>query len=211
MKKIVALFCLFSAFIIFTCDNEPYEDGLEELNTNTNCDAQTITSNAESVYNLDPTIVQACIAYRTALENQVTECGDPNGELQDIIEELGHCGLISAEILRVTIGDFNAVFTTQIITFENGIITVEGISSGGNYSVFFQVPEGQVGIDEFQNFKIRINDTDYFPSYPGNNNFTSNTLISTNNSFNATFYGTVASPTGAELLLSQGIADVNYL
>ncbi|WP_299121368.1 hypothetical protein [uncultured Winogradskyella sp.] len=210
MKKIVALFCLFSAFIIFTCDNEPYEDGLEELNTNTNCDAQTITSNAESVYNLDPSIVQTCIAYRTALENQIAECGDVDGSLQLIVDDLGHCGLISAELLKVTVGDFNIVFTTQIITFENGIITTEGVSSGGHYEIFFQVSEGDVGLDSFQNFKIRINDTYYFPAYPGNNNFTSNTLISTNNSFNATFYGTAASVNGIELTLTQGIVDVNY-
>lgn len=50
--------------------------------------AQTVTSNAEAAYNADTTNQNLCLAYKTALENEITECGDTDGSLQDILDGL---------------------------------------------------------------------------------------------------------------------------
>jgi hypothetical protein len=60
------------------------------------------------------------------------------------------------------------------------------------------------------NFVIKVDGVDYFPHYPGVNNFRFNTLISSNFSLNAVFEGTVINAQGEELTLSVGIIDVNY-
>jgi hypothetical protein len=174
------------------------------------CDLRDATNQAAAAYNLSDEDIQLCIAYRMALENQISTCGDPEGRLQEIVDELGVCGLLSGDLLRVTAGPLDLDFPNKTITLNNGIITTEGISLDGNSNIFFQVQENQTGIDNFQNFRLTIDGTDYFPSYPGVNNFRSNTLISSNYSFNAIFEGTVASTAGVEILLSTGVVDVNY-
>lgn len=57
--------------------------------TNTNCqDAQQATLSAETAYNTDTSNSTLCVAYKTALENEIAACGDANGSLQTIIDGL---------------------------------------------------------------------------------------------------------------------------
>ena len=48
--------------------------------------AQTALENAT-----DENYTQLCNAYATALEAQINACGDPDGELQTMIDDLGDC------------------------------------------------------------------------------------------------------------------------
>ncbi|WP_055443140.1 hypothetical protein [Lacinutrix himadriensis] len=50
--------------------------------------AQSATVIAETAYNADPTDTNLCLAYKTALENEITQCGDADGSLQDILDGL---------------------------------------------------------------------------------------------------------------------------
>ena len=57
--------------------------------TNTSCaDAMDATSLAENAYNNDTTNAGLCNAYKTALQNQITVCGDANGSIQVIFDGL---------------------------------------------------------------------------------------------------------------------------
>ncbi len=49
------------------------------------------TDNAEIAYNNDTTNVELCNAYKSALQDQITACGDVDGSLQGIIDVLGDC------------------------------------------------------------------------------------------------------------------------
>lgn len=160
--------------------------------TNT-CNAQVATDEAEAAYNENNTDEDLCNAYKEALENQIAECGDDNGSLQAILDDLGDCslGAVSSGTLSVFTGTLNIEFTQQDITFENEIISVEGISQGGNYMVSFQVTEGETGTDVLQNFVLTLNGTEYFPSTQGFEDFTSETTVSSGNVLQATFFGLV--------------------
>ena len=174
------------------------------------CALREATREAEIAYNASNQDIQLCLDYRRALEDQILECGDSDGSLNDIINQLGNCGLLSADVLRVTAGLQNIDFANKTISYSNEVISVYGASLFGNHSISFEVPEYVTGIDTFINFIIKVDGVDYFPSYPGVNNFRFNTLISSNFSFNAVFEGTVVSAQGDELTLSVGIVDVNY-
>lgn len=86
-----------SAFFILTlmlsCDNEPYEGGFLG-NQENNCLVAT-QSTAEATLNfLGANIdnyVQVCTAYRAALQAQIQACGDPDGSLLAIVNQLGDC------------------------------------------------------------------------------------------------------------------------
>jgi len=179
--------------------------------TNT-CEAQAATDQAEAAYNENNTDEDLCNAYKQALENQITECGDEDGSLQAIIDDLGDCSAsaVSNGTLSVNTGTLNIEFTQQTVTFENEVITVEGVSQGGSYVIYFQVTEGETGTDVLQNFVLTLNGTEYFPSTQGFDDFTSETTVSSGNVLQATFFGIVESSDGADLSLTQGMVDLSY-
>ena len=112
--------------------------------------------------------------------------------------------------LRVTTGTLVIDFTTQSIETDNGVITVNGTSSSGSYSIYFQVTEGETGTDVLQNFKLTLNETEYLPSTQGVEDFTSNTTVNSGNILQATFYGLVVNNDNGTLSLTQGVADLTY-
>jgi len=65
---------------------------LGDCSTNNTC---TVTSNsasfAESDYNSDNTDTDLCNAFKSALQNKITACGDASGEIQSEIDGLGDC------------------------------------------------------------------------------------------------------------------------
>jgi hypothetical protein len=177
------------------------------------CSAQSATNNAESAFNEDDTDENLCNAYKTALQNQITECGDTDGSLQDIIDDLGDCSFYTmgeSGSLVVTVGTLLVDFINQNISLQDGIIYVDATNSAGNYTVYFEVIEGATGVNSLQNFVISFNGTDYFPSTQGVDDFESETTVSSQGIFIATFNGIVESTAGADLSLTQGMADLNY-
>lgn len=175
------------------------------------CTLQATTDAAATAYNNDNTEA-LCNAYKTALQNQITECGDANGSLQTLLNDLGDCTIdnTSNGDLRVKVGTLVVDFTEQTINIDNGTITVSGTSSGGSYSIYFEITEGETGTDVLQNFVLTLNGTEFFPSTQGFEDFTSNTTVSSGNVLQATFYGVVESAAGADLSLTQGVANLTY-
>ncbi|WP_431136578.1 hypothetical protein [Psychroserpens mesophilus] len=57
------------------------------------CEIATIAADeAETAYNSDTTNFNLCNAYKIALQNKITACGDTNGNIQTVIDDLGDCG-----------------------------------------------------------------------------------------------------------------------
>lgn len=178
--------------------------------TNEICTAQAATNAAAEAYNEDNTNTELCNAYRDALQAQIDECGD-DGSLQAILNDLGDCSVVaSSGDLRVRVGTLTIEFVQQTVSFNGGIITVEGTSAQGGYEIYFQVTEGDTGTDVFQNFVLTLNGTEFFPSTQGFEDFTSDTTMSSGNILQATFFGVVESEEGADLSLTQGLADLTY-
>ncbi|MDX1277715.1 lipocalin family protein [Oceanihabitans sediminis] len=76
--------------------------------------AITVVASAQAAYESDPTNDTFCLAYKAALQNQITECGDPTGSLQTTIN-----GLSCNETAEVSI-----VGTWELVAFTvNGETT----------------------------------------------------------------------------------------
>ncbi|MBQ0785978.1 MAG: hypothetical protein KBT69_00650 [Oceanihabitans sp.] len=91
--------------------------------------AQTATTNAETAYNADTTNTTLCTAYKAALQNEITECGDADGSLQTMIDGLNCTSTAESDYWPRAIGNswtyntFNSVIETYTIT---GMETIDG-------------------------------------------------------------------------------------
>ena len=53
--------------------------------------ALTTQTNYEAVDIMSADYPQVCNFYKTALENKKQQCGDTDGSIQDLIDDLGDC------------------------------------------------------------------------------------------------------------------------
>uniref|UniRef100_UPI00404A0AAE hypothetical protein n=1 Tax=Gelidibacter sp. TaxID=2018083 RepID=UPI00404A0AAE len=92
-----------SVFILltaFTCENEPLEGDFVTDEPNVTCE-QALMNTATAAQNFAALTEEnyeeeysgACSALKTAFENQLEACGDPDGSLQAAIDALGTCNL----------------------------------------------------------------------------------------------------------------------
>lgn len=97
MKKTLYILSLIFLVTTFNCDDEPLEGDFitdadvlcQEATVNVSESALAFLNVESDNYN------EICSAFRTALESQILACGDENGAIQQIIDQLGDC---SAEI-----------------------------------------------------------------------------------------------------------------
>tara|TARA_R100001369_G_scaffold91773_1_gene134154 strand:+ start:211 stop:1119 length:909 start_codon:yes stop_codon:yes gene_type:complete len=110
-NKMQVLYLLTVLFLSFSCDNEPYE-GEFLIEGNSSCDlAMESTSIALENFNsaIEDNFNLLCQIYKDALENQFEICGDADGALQVIIDDLGNCiadnlceeAIAASEIARI--------------------------------------------------------------------------------------------------------------
>ena len=95
MKKILGLLCVFLLCSAFQCDDEPLE-GEFITDEAAACEAAIIDTAEAALEFLgagNDTFTDICSAYKTALEAQITACGDEDGSLQAIIDQLGDCSV----------------------------------------------------------------------------------------------------------------------
>ncbi|WP_033960592.1 hypothetical protein [Psychroserpens jangbogonensis] len=178
------------------------------------CEAATAaTTAAETVYNADTSNTDLCNAYKAALQNKITVCGDTNGSMQAIIDGLGDCTPTNTSgTLSVTAGTLNIQFITNSVALNSGLVIVNGSNTeqGANYHVYFEVSEGTTGVDVMQNFKLTLIGGDFFPNTDGFDDFTNNITVNSGGVIQGTFGGIVTRTDGADLNLAQGIVDLSY-
>ncbi|ARV08737.1 hypothetical protein BTO05_03445 [Winogradskyella sp. PC-19] len=95
MKKILGLLCVFLLCSAFQCDDEPLE-GEFITDEAAACEAAIIDTAEAALEFLgagNDTFTDICSAYKTALEAQIIACGDEDGSLQAIIDQLGDCSV----------------------------------------------------------------------------------------------------------------------
>lgn len=152
-----------------------------------------------------------CNDYKTALEQQITICGDADGSIQTLINNLGDCtdpdaGVVNGQI-SVTAGTLDLVFDEINIVRDATLLKVTGTTTAANdYTLYFEVEEGAVGTDAMQNFQINVIST-YVPVMPG---FTSIIDINTEASLSGSFSGTVENNDNGQLELTNGVIDLTY-
>ncbi|WP_040278605.1 WD40/YVTN/BNR-like repeat-containing protein [Psychroserpens damuponensis] len=98
MKKIITLLLFTVALTFVSCEDEPLEGDFETGGTT--CEV-AIANTAQAALNFlgvnDDNYTQLCSAYSTALQAQITACGDPDGSLQLALNALGDCTITGVD------------------------------------------------------------------------------------------------------------------
>lgn len=181
-----------------------------------NCDeiiAQTLA--AQNAFNnvTAANHTELCNAYKVALQNQINSCGDPSGDLQDIIDDLGDCILVVTPSVTVTVGTLAKTFETNLTVTVVGTTRKVKVydNVNGTDFVYFEIQQGATGSNIISNFNIHLLSSDYNPMpVIDGGNWLSNISVNSLTKISGTFYGYVTSPTtGADLSLTQGSIDIN--
>ncbi|WP_452233105.1 hypothetical protein [Lacinutrix sp. MEBiC02595] len=106
-------------------------------------DAQTATTNAETAYNADNTNTTLCNAYKAALQNEIAQCGDADGSLQDSMDALDcdTTDLILPRQITQTYGDGSTIVSDFTFT-GNRLTKVE-------YTIDFVGSSTEIEMEEF--------------------------------------------------------------
>lgn len=204
MKNLILTFC--AALVLVSCSSD-------DDNTPNQCEV-AISAAIEAKQTFDvatsENFVQACTAYRVALQNQQEACGDASGSLQAIIDGLGDCTDPSGNVdgqITVTAGTLNIVFDVVNIAQEAGVLKVSGETSASNsYSIYFEVGVNAQGDDTFQNFEITLIST----YYPLVGNFDNTVTTNTSGTLTGSFSGVVQNNDGGQIGLTNGNFDLSY-
>ena len=178
-------------------------------NSTPSCDdLATTTDAAEEAYSSSNT-VQNCNAYKTALQNEIAACGDPDGSLAAAVNALGDCSVPQNNgVISVRVGSYTKTFETNITVTTVGanrkIKAYDDIQSSD--FIEFEVQQGATGANKVLNFNLHLITSDYNPMpVADGGNWTSNITVNSTTAINGTFYGYVTSPTtGADLDLTLG-------
>ena len=215
MKKSLFLALLAIASLFASCASD---DSNETVTGPTACEnAIEVTAVAHAGYVAavgEDNIAEACLDYKAALQAQKTICGDADGELQALINNLGDCSTPAP----VTDGTITLVAGSNPITFDQvtvvkvgTVLKITGETSAQNdYSIYFEVAEGAEGANLFQNFQIQL--TSAFHIYPGEGQFQFVSNITNNKTgiLTGTFHGYVQNDDNGVIELTQGNISLDY-
>jgi hypothetical protein len=138
--------------------------------------AQTATANAETAYNADTTNATLCNAYQTALENEITQCGDADGSLQDIVDGLDCTTVVATdddywpraignswtynslngEIETYTILNTETIDGNEYYAFDELFDTPSWLRKSGTSYYVRSIVSGEVGGIEFTSTPIEL-------------------------------------------------------
>ncbi|MGV3698267.1 hypothetical protein [Flavobacterium sp.] len=158
--------------------------------------------------------VALCNAYKTALQNEIDNCGDEFGDLQDIVDGLNCTASTTTGTLSMNLGSAPLEFDEITVTTTGTTRHVHGEKSNTtSYEIDFDVEIGQTGANKINNFQLRLFSQTYTPLIPAafGNNWTTNITVNSSTSVVGTFRGELAnaSQTSAQDLLG-GVVDINF-
>lgn len=183
-------------------------------NSTPSCDDLIAATDAAQQAYASANTVQNCNAYKTALQNEIAACGDPDGDLAAAVTALGDCTVPQNNgVISVRVGSYTKTFESNITITTVGanrkVKAYDDIQSSD--FIEFEVQQGATGVNKVLNFNLHLITSDYNPMpVADGGNFTSNITVNSTTAINGTFYGYVTSPTtGADLDLTLGQIGVN--
>jgi len=189
-----------------SCTNNPVD----------NCDSATeALSIAQLLFDnaSDEDYNEACNGYQTALQNFIDLCGDPDGSVQQTIDDLGDCMLADNLDVEITLttGTLDIEFDMVDVVEEGNLLKVTGETSGANdYMVYFEVNLGDTGVDIINpTFELTLISV-YFPSTQGFEDFTSEITENSAGTLVGTFSGFMENNDGGDLSITSGVINISY-
>ena len=189
-----------------SCTNNPID----------NCDTATeALSVAQLIFDNAPDedYTAACNGYKTALQNFIDLCGDPDGSAQQTIDDLGDCVLTTPDVeISLTAGTLPIEFDQVTVVEEGNLLKVTGetSSTSNDYMVYFEVNLGDTGTDIINpTFELTLISV-YFPSTQGFEDFTSEITENTTGTLVGTFSGLMENNDGGDLSITSGVINISY-
>jgi hypothetical protein len=174
------------------------------------------TDAAELAYNnaTTATLVEKCNAYKTALQNEINGCGDPSGDLQNIINGLNCTVPSTTGTLSMNLGSAPISFDVITVTTTGTTRHIHGEKSDStSYEIDFDVEVGQIGANKINNFQLRLFSQTFTPLIPAafGNDWASAITTNSSTSVVGTFHGELAnaSETSAQDLLN-GVVNITF-
>lgn len=184
-------------------------------NSTPSCDDLAATTDAAEQAYIGSTASnhnQLCNAYKTALQNEIAACGDPDGSLQAAVTDLGDCTLPqNTGGISVTTGTQSKTFGTNISVTVLGSTRKIKAYNASQLSEFieFELQQSVTGLNKVSNFVIHLGTKDYtpLPEIDGGT-WTSNITLNNATTINGTFSGYVTSADNATIGLTSGMIGV---
>jgi hypothetical protein len=183
------------------CNQDNQSDECEE--------AIVVTNQAETAYNNDNTNEELCNAYKTALQNKINFCGDSEGNIQAIIDDLGDC---FSSTLFLTMGGVDVDFNIIGVVVEDNLIKIDGVSSYfPSHHLLIELNPGEIGTSTFITFELSTGINTFVPYIEGTTyDFQSDIITNSSGLIVGTFGGTVVNSSGGGVDLTNGIIDISY-
>ncbi|MFC4634345.1 hypothetical protein ACFO3O_10535 [Dokdonia ponticola] len=152
---------------------------------------------------------EACGNYSFALQEQIVACGDENGSLQAIIDELGDCSPPEDDgPVRMTIdGDFKN-FNVAEAPINGSTFEVTATDVDVNDTFQFNVVLQQTGENILQSVVLTIDGVSYTPVLNGETQFSSNITENDGMVIIGTFTGPMMNADGEIITITNGIIDI---
>lgn len=155
-----------------------------------------------------------CNAYKATLENQILQCGDDDGSIQSTIDGLDDCTQTATPTegaISLTAGTLPIEFDIVNVVVEGDLLKISGeTSAANNYTIYFEVGQGQTGVDVINPaFELSLTSV-FFPSTQGFEDFTSTITVNEAGILTGSFGGVVTNADGGDLNLSAGSINITY-
>ncbi|MFN3752996.1 hypothetical protein [Flavobacterium sp.] len=161
----------------------------------------------------DENFPELCEAYKEALQDQITACGDTTGDLQTILDGLDCTVPTTTGTLSVNLGSAPVVFDVITVTTTGTTRHVHGEKTNTTYQIDFDVEVGQTGTNKINNFQLRLFSQIYTPLIPAafGNEWTNNITVNSSTSIVGTFRGEVvnAGQTSVQDMIG-GVVNVDF-
>ncbi|MDE0599989.1 MAG: hypothetical protein OSB51_12560 [Dokdonia donghaensis] len=190
---------------------------IDSLNCGGDCAAAEIaTAEAQEIFNaVDPqdsdAYTAACADYSFALQEQITACGDPDGSLDAIVQELGDCNPPEGDgPVYGTIGGTFTNFDNAVVTIDGSLLSVVATDTDTGDTFTFDIVLQQTGDNVMQNTIITI-DGVVLTAAPGGTSPFINTITANDGTIIVgTFSGAFTNPDNEEVLTVDGVINIAY-
>jgi len=177
-------------------------------------DATLVSEEALEIFNMvDVTdaeaYTEACGNYSFALQEQIVVCGDSDGSLQAIIDELGDCSPPEDDgPVRMNVNGEFKNFNVAEAPINGSTFEVTATDVDVNDTFQFNVVLQQTGENIIQSVVLTIEGVTYTPVLNGETQFTSNITQNDGMVIIGTFTGPMMNADGEIITITGGIIDI---
>lgn len=190
---------------------------IDALNCGGDCAAaQVATSEAQEIFNaVDPldedAYTAACADYSMALQAQIAACGDTDGSLNAIVQDLGDCSPPEQDgPVQVTVGEVFTNFNTATVSISGSLLSVVATDIDTGDTFTFDIVLQQTGDNVMQNSILTVGDVVHTPSIEATTPFINSITANDGTTIVGTFSGTFTNPDSEEVLTADGMINIIY-